>query len=175
MATRHSYEASCLRLQPGYLEPGDVPPIPDHLPQYDDEEPLGVNFFRMAIEGEDLSNLTLPRTFFGRSEINNVSFHNTDLSESNLSWNDFIHVDFSSARLTQSDLRASALSNTSFQSADLSGSDLRRSSFENCSFADALMTGTVLTITQGNILPLSDRQRAEVAWADTDGDEPGGG
>ncbi|MBN6104752.1 pentapeptide repeat-containing protein [Xanthomonas sp. CFBP 8703] len=175
MGTRQSYEASCLRLQPSYLEPGDVPPVPDHLPQYDDEEPLGVNFFRTAIDGEDLSNLTLPRTFFGRSEISKVSFQNTDFSESNLSLNEFTHVDFSSALLTQSDMRGSVFSNTSFESADLRASDLRRSSFENCIFTDALMAGTVLTIAQGNILPLSDRQRAEIAWADADGDEPGGG
>jgi len=175
MATRQSYEAFCLHLQPSYLEPGDVPPVPDHLPQYDDEEPLGVNFFRTAIDGEDLSNLTLPRTFFGRCEISNVSFQNTDLSESNLCWNEFIQVDFSSARLTLSDLRASVFTNTSFQSTDLSGSDLRRSSFENCIFTDALMAGTVLTLAQGKILPLSDRQRAEIAWAGTAGDEPDGG
>ncbi len=175
MAARQSYEASCLRLQQDYLEAGDIPPIPDHVPQYDDEEPLGVNFFRMEIDGDDLSNLTLPRTFFGRSEINDVSFQDTDLSESNLCWNDFINVNFSSAILARSDLRASNFSNTSFQASDLSGSDLRQSSFENCTFTDARMTGTVLTVAQGAALPLSGQQRAEIAWTDSDGAEPGGG
>lgn len=175
MATRQSYEASCLRLQQDYLDAGVVPPLPDHVPQYDDEEPLGVNFFRTEVADDDLSNLTLPRTFFGRSEINNVSFQNTDLSESNLCWNDFIRVDLSSTVLVRGDLRASAFFSTSFQSADLSGSDLRQSTFEDCNFTDARMAGAILTVSQGAVLPLSDQQRAEIAWADSDGDEPGGG
>jgi BTB/POZ domain-containing protein KCTD9 len=175
MATRQSYEASCLRLQQDYLEASDIPPIPDHLPQHDDEEPLGVNFFRTLMDGDDLSNLTLPRTFFGRSEIKNVSFQNTDLSESNLCWNDFIGVNFSSSVLARSDLRASLFSDTSFQAADLSAADLRQSSFERCIFTDTLMTGTILTVVQWSILPLSERQRSEIAWTEIDGPEPGGG
>ncbi len=175
MAHRQSYEASCLRLQQDYLDPGDTPSLPDHMPQYDDEEPLGVTFFRTEIADDDLSNLTLPRTFFGRSEINRVSFYNTDLSESNLCWNDFIQVNFSSAVLANCDLRGSVFSDTSFQSADLSGSDLRQSSFEDCIFTDARMKGAILTVAQGAVLPLSEPQRAEIAWADTDGDEPRGG
>ena len=113
MSTRKTYEASCLKLQPDYLDVGCIPPIPDHLPQYDDEGTLGVSFFRMMMDGDDLSNLSLPRTFFGRSELKDVSFHNTDLSESNLCWNNFIGVDFSSAILVRSDLRATIFSNTS--------------------------------------------------------------
>lgn len=35
--TRISYEDSCLKLQENYLEVGVTPPIPDHLPRYDDE------------------------------------------------------------------------------------------------------------------------------------------
>ena len=175
MATRQSYDASCTRLQQDYLDEGDVPPIPDRVPQYDDEEPLGVNFFRTEIVEDDLSNLTLPRTFFGRSEINNVSFHNTDLSESNLCWNDFIRVDFSSAILARSDLRASVFSSTSFEAADLRGSDLRQSTFSECTFTGALMAGAILTVSQGSTLSLSDQQREQIAWTDTDGAEPGGG
>jgi BTB/POZ domain-containing protein KCTD9 len=175
MATRKNYEASCLRLQPDYLEPGNIPPVPDHMPQYDDEDPLGVNFFRMMLDADDLSSLSLPRTFFGRSEFTNVSFHNTDLSESNLCWNDFIGTDFSSALLVRSDLRASSFSNTSFNSADLSGADLRQSSFDGCDFFDARMLGAALTVAQGAKLSLSHQQRSEISWADNDGPEPGGG
>jgi len=175
MATRQSYEASCFKLQPDYLEPGSIPPLPDHVPQYDDEEPLGVNFFRMMLDGDDLSGLSLPRTFFGRSEFTNVSFHNTDLSESNLCWNDFIGTNFSSALLVRCDLRASLFSNTSFNSADLSGADLRHSSFDGCDFSDARMSGAVLTMAQGAVLSLSDQQRSQIAWTDNDGPEPGGG
>lgn len=92
---RMSYEDSCRRLQRNYLEPGSIPPIPHNVPQYDDAEPLGVSFFRTFVgEGDDLSNLPLPRTFFGRAEINQATFCNTDFTESNLSWNDFLEVDF---------------------------------------------------------------------------------
>jgi uncharacterized protein YjbI with pentapeptide repeats len=145
------------------------------VPQYDDEEPLGVNFFRMMLEGDDLSSLSLPRTFFGRSELTNLSFHNTDLSESNLCWNDFIGANFSSALLVRCDIRASAFSDSSFSSADLSGADLRQSSFDGCDFTGARMSGAVLTVAQGAELALSDEQRSEISWADDDGPEPGGG
>ena len=65
----------------------------------------GVSFFRTRV-GDDLRGLTLPRTFFGRSEIKGASFHGTDLRESNLCWNDFVDVDFSQTVLSNSDLRA---------------------------------------------------------------------
>src|SRR5262249_38818910 len=101
---RLSYEESCKLLQRhGYPDAGAegaIPPVPDHRPQGDDEEPLGVCFFRTFVgqdieQGDDdeshrnLENLTLPRTFFGKSHIQYVSFKNTDLSESTLCWNDF--------------------------------------------------------------------------------------
>ena len=173
---RLSYEESCRRLQPTYLDENVVPPIPDHLPQYDDEGVLGVSFFRTFLgEGEDLSNLTLPRTFFGRSEINDVSFCGTDLTESNLCWNDFIAVDFSHAVLTKSDLRASLFSEVKFVSANLSGADLRQSSFEDCDFTGADMAGAILTRQQEAQLRLSEQQRMSIAWTAEDGPEPGGG
>ena len=53
------------------------------------------------------SHLTIPRTFFGRSEIAHTSFANSDLSESTLCWNDFVDVDFTNACLAGADLRAS--------------------------------------------------------------------
>src|SRR5688572_16741673 len=106
MKPRLSYEASCRRLQENYLDGSEIPPLPEKLPQHDDPEPLGVCFYRVFIgDGDNLGNLTLPRTFFGRSDISDVSFRNTDLSESNLCWNDFTDVDFTDAVLANSDLR----------------------------------------------------------------------
>jgi uncharacterized protein YjbI with pentapeptide repeats len=172
---RLSYEDSCRRLQPAYLSLDDIPPLPDRLPQFDDD-PLGVSFFRTYVgDGDDFSNLTLPRTFFGRSEINKASFSDTDLAESNLCWNDFIDVDFSSSVLTRADLRASVFTRVRFASADLRDADLRLSSFEDCDFSEAIMDGTILTREQGATLMLSAGQREAIAWTDEDGPEPAGG
>ena len=125
--------------------------------------------------GDDLSNLTLPRTFFGRSEINGATFRNTDLAESNLCWNDFIDVDFTNAVLAKSDLRAALFSNVKFVSTDLSNADLRQSTFKNCDFTNAWMNGAILTHDQTAVLGLSEEQRANIAWASDDGPEPAGG
>ncbi|MBX3412164.1 MAG: pentapeptide repeat-containing protein [Pirellulales bacterium] len=175
--SRASYEESIRRIQElGYLGSDEQPPLPDHLPQYDDDEPLGLTFFRTRVgEGDDLSNLTIPRTFFGRSEIRDTSFRNTDLSESNLCWNDFIDVDFTGAVLTRSDMRASIYERVNFKFADLRHADLRRSKFETCTFDDALMDGAVLTRGQGTCLLLDDLQRRVVAWSNDEGPEPPGG
>lgn len=174
--TRLSYEDSCRRLQPDYLEAGVIPPIPERMPQFDDPEPLGVSFFRTSIgEGDDLSNLTLPRTFFGKSEINDALFQNTDLTESNLCWNDFVDVDFTDAILARSDLRASLFNRVKFVRTDLRGADMRQSSFEDCDFENALMTGAILTAEQGAELNLSEEQRGQISWTNEDGPEPGGG
>lgn len=174
---RLDYEASCRRLQQlGLIDPGPIPPKPDRMPRYDDDEPLGVSFFRTIVgDGADLSNLTLPRTFFGRSEISNVHFRNSELTESSLCWNDFIDVDFTDAVLVCSDLRASIYIRVNFTRADLSDCDLRLSNFDDCRFMDARMAGAVLTRQQGRSLPLSSKQRASISWAGEDGPEPGGG
>jgi uncharacterized protein YjbI with pentapeptide repeats len=153
-----------------------MPPIPDHLPRWDDPEPLGVGFFKTFVgDGDDLSNLTLPRTYFGKSEINNALFRNTDFTESNLCWNDFIDVDFSDAVLAKSDMRASLFTRVNFGNADLSGADLRRSTFDKCAFTGAKMTATILSKEQGEALHLSDEQCSEIKWTDSDGEEPEGG
>lgn len=173
---RLSYEESCRRLQKaGHLEEGPIPPLPDHLPRHDDPEPLGVNFFRMRLENDRLEDMTLPRTFFGRSEVVGVSFRNTDLSQSTLCWNDFIDVDFSSASLASSDLRASSFSNVRFDDADLANVDLRRVTFEKCTFTGASLTGAIAHERQKPGLALSEAQIRQVAWTDDDGEEPGGG
>ncbi len=150
--------------------------MPDHVPQPEDEEPLGLNFFRTFVgEGADLGNLTVPRTFFGRSEVSNASFRNTDLSESNLRWNDFTDVDFAEATLASADFRASNYTRVNFTRADLRGADLRRADFEECVFDGAAMDGAVLTRNQGLRLSLSSEQKAAIAWCNDDGPEPSGG
>jgi hypothetical protein len=169
---RLSYQESCQKLE-GYLGEGVVPPMPDHLPRHDDEE-LGVSFFRTAVQ-DDLSDLSLPRTFFGRSEISDSAFRNCDLTESNLCWNDFIDVDFSDAVLAKSDLRASLFQRVKFVRADLRGADLRRSTFESCAFEGALLEGAIATTEQRPTMGLTPTQVAEIAWTDDEGDEPEGG
>ncbi len=188
-ATRLSYEESCRLLQRlGYPDAGTegmIPPIPDHRPQIDDDR-LGVTFFRTFV-GQDieqgdgdvshrnLENLTLPRTFFGRSYIQHVSFKNTDLSQSTLCWNDFAEVNFTDADLLGCDLRASSFSEIDFVRTNLRNADLRRSTFEACDFTDADMRGTKLTREQAEQILLSDQQQQEIDWQESDGQEPPGG
>ena len=122
-----------------------------------------------------MSGLTMQRTFFGRSELNQVSFTNTDLNEFNFCWNDFIDVSFEGADLSRSDMRASNWTRASFKNADLRGADLRRSVFEACDFTGAQMQGVVLTDTLDISSALSSEQIAAIAWADEEGPEPDGG
>jgi hypothetical protein len=174
--TRLSYEDTLKRLQEiGYVGQGESPPMPDHRPRYDDAEPLGFSFFRTKAIDDDLSGLRLCRTYFARSEINGISFANTDLSESTMCWNDFIAIDFSGARLTDCDMRASVFENCVFDNADMSGSDLRRSSFESCSFKGARMERAILASSQRGRFVLNDEQLSAIDWRDDDGEEPPGG
>jgi BTB/POZ domain-containing protein KCTD9 len=174
---RLDYDASIARLrETGFLDANDKPRMPDRLPQANDDVRLGLSFFRTFLgDGADLSDLTIPRTFFGRSEIGDSSFKNSDLSESNLCWNDFIDVDFSRCNLARSDLRASSFTRVDFSGADLRGSDLRRSDFQDCRFDGAAMDRATLTRRQAAPLALSSAQRAQIAWTDDDGPEPSGG
>jgi BTB/POZ domain-containing protein KCTD9 len=177
MATRRSYEESCNHLREvGLLAHDDPAPMPERLPRYDDEEPLGLNFFRMRLAGNlDLSDLCLPRTFFGRSELNGVLFRNSDLRESNLCWNDFIGVDFTGADLSHSDMRSSHFSGVRFVTTNLQAADLRRSTFVDCIFDGAVMRGAALTPEQGKAMHLSETQTHEIDWRDQDGPKPEGG
>jgi BTB/POZ domain-containing protein KCTD9 len=137
---------------------------------------LGFNIFRTRLgDGLDLSCLTLPRTFFGRSEINRVSFRNTDLHESNLCWNDFQGTDFTGADLARSDMRSSRFKKVVFVSANLDGADLRRSSFVDCNFEGASMKGVAMTREQASTMHLSKMQRHDIDWREGSGPEPGGG
>ncbi len=171
---RRSYGESCRELERlGFIERGQAPTEPLRRRPLPDDEELGVQFFRTRVEDAKLADLTLPRTFFGRSEIRASSFRGTDLSESTLCWNDFVDVDFGGACLVSSDLRASLFERVSFARADLRDADLRRSTFEDCDFAGADLRGAKLTRAQE--LPLSDAQREVIAWQDDDGPEPPGG
>ena len=170
---RLSYEESCEKLKPQYI--AETPPLADRMPRFDDEE-TGLSFFRTLVgEGDDLSNLTIPRTFFARSEINDAAFRNTDLSESCLCWNDFVDVDFTEADLGGADLRSSIYKNVRFNSANLQGADLRHSSLEDCDFQGADVTGAVLSRSQKGSVPLTPEQSKVVDWRWRSGPEPGGG
>jgi BTB/POZ domain-containing protein KCTD9 len=137
---------------------------------------LGVTFFRTMVSDEvSLDNLTLPRTFFGRSEVRRASFRNTDLTESNLCWNDCRGVDFTGAILAKADMRSSLFADVNFTAGDLRGADLRGSSFERCTFEGALLEGAVLTNDQAATLSLTSRQRQAIDWRIDPGGEPGGG
>jgi len=152
------------------------PPQPVAMPQPEDEGPLGLSFYRMGFEaGADLSGLSIARTFFGRSEIANASFHTSDLTESNLRWNDFIDVDFSSAILVGADLRASIFIRVNFDGADLSGADLRRSDFQDCTFVGSNFTGALLVEEQRDQISLDEVQVNQIAWQPDHGPEPSGG
>jgi hypothetical protein len=152
---RLSYEESCRELQKQHLlDPGEMPPLPHRPPRYDDET-LGVSFFRTMLAEAKLEKLTLPWTFFGRSEIRATSLKDTDLSGSVANWNDFIDVDFSAA--------------------SLSSADLRYCGFKECDFTDADLTDTKLTRKAGAALDLSAEQRCVVDWQADDGEEPAGG
>jgi uncharacterized protein YjbI with pentapeptide repeats len=172
---RFPYLESCHQLQAlSLFDCGEPPRMPDRMPRYDDVS-LGVNFFRTKVADEALSNLTLPRTYFGRSEISHVSFRNTDLTESNLCWNDFVDVDFSATTLARCDLRSSQFDRVKFIGADLRAVDMRRSRFNACIFDDAIMVGAVLTRAQASRMAISEAQKAAIDWRDEGGPEPGGG
>jgi uncharacterized protein YjbI with pentapeptide repeats len=148
---RKTYAASVLELERlGFIDQGQAPASPPaRRPQFDDDA-LGVQFFRTLVADSDLSNLTLPGTFFGRSEIVRSSFRNCDLRLSTMCWNDFVDVDFSEACLADCDLRASG--------------------FERCRFTNADVSRALLGRNQS--IDLSDEQRGTVVWCD---DEPPGG
>lgn len=177
--SRRTYDESIAHLQGAQVIAADEsPPIPERTPQPEDDEPLGLSFFRTRLthgNRVDLSNLTLPRTFFGRSEIRNASFRNTDLSESNLRWNDFIDLDLSDSSLVGADLRASLYVRVVFANADLRGADLRYATFEGCSFEGANMQGSILAEDQRSAAPFSAVQIRSIDWRKDHGPEPSGG
>lgn len=172
---RLSYDDSCRLLQSQQIiDVGEIPPMPTRPPRHDDEV-LGVSFFRTELADAKLEHLTLPRTFFGRSEMRATSFRDTDLSESTANWNDFIDVDFSSADLSRCDFRASVFQRVRFIGTCLAGADLRRGSFIGCDFTNADFTGAKLTKQASASLNLSTEQQRVIDWQTDDGAEPAGG
>src|SRR6185437_11216025 len=119
MAERLSYEESCrFPQQTGWLKDSEIPKLPERAPQYDDEI-LGVEFFRTMVEHGSFEKLTLPRTYFGRSEIKSSSFAGSDLTESVANWNDFVNVNFSKTDLTKFDFRGCAMQGVNFSGSTL--------------------------------------------------------
>ncbi len=192
---RLSYEDSYRLLQKlRRLAEGAIRPLPIRRPRFDDDLTHGIHFFRtwvgnvkpFGLEASDpdfewpteehhLENLTLPRTYFGRSEISRISFKNTDLSESTLCWNDFIEVDFTDADLSECDLRASLYTRTLFVGTNLRNADLRLSTFKECDFTGADLRGAKLTHEQDKALPFTAQQRQAIDWQESEGEEPPGG
>ncbi len=172
---RLSYEESYRFLQrEGWEGAGEVPPLPERPPNYFDEV-LGLSFFRTYVEDGKMENLTIPRTYFSRSEVRRTSFAGTDLTESVANWNDFEEVDFSRADLTRFDLRASVFRRVRFESAILYDADLRWCHFEECIFEGANLAGARITRETGLGLGLSMVQLEQVDWQEEDGEEPDGG
>jgi uncharacterized protein YjbI with pentapeptide repeats len=142
------------------------------MPSYDDEE-LGFQFFRTRVEG-DYRSLTLPRTFFGRSEIS-ADFSDADLTESRLCWNDFLSCSFANSTLERCDLRSSVFQHCSFRGASLVGADLRRTDLAGCDFEAANLTGATAERDAPFLAELSAAQRASMVLTKDPGEEPGGG
>ena len=148
------------------------------MPAHDDEV-LRFSFYKHVVEGADLSNLTIPRTYAGRSGFTRVDFRNTDLTESRMCWNDFIECDFRGADLTLCDLRSSVFTRCQFGKADLRGADLRRAWFETCSFRGANLWGAIADYINADETDfeerLSGKQRGAMEWHEDPGEEPDGG
>jgi uncharacterized protein YjbI with pentapeptide repeats len=158
--------------------PDGTPHLPPRMPGFDDDAPVSLAFFRTIWEDADLSRLTLPRLYFGRSGFERVSFSDTDLSESHMCWNDFTRCDFSRADLSRCDMRASNFDDCVLRGADLSGADLRQSTFHGCTFAGARMAGAIVYggSAAHDLIPLlSKSQLDEIHWATDEGEEPPGG
>lgn len=159
----------------GYAIGGEVAVLPGRMPHPLDEGPQGISFFRTVVSDDVLKHLTMPRSLFCRSAIEDVLFVDTDLSESWMCWNDFTCVDFTDADLSGCDMRASDFHDVRFLRTRLDGADLRHSLFTRVLFKDASLRGTHLTHAQGKTLRLSPTQIAEIAWHEEDGEEPEGG
>lgn len=148
---RKTYEASIEELERrSVIRQGSAPSEPPSVrPRYD--EVVGrLSFFRTLVEDQSFADLTLPGTFFGRSELARVSFRSCDLSHSTMCWNNFIDVDFTDACLADCDLRASI--------------------FHGCRFANADLSRALLGRRQK--IELSEEQLRQVEWCD---DRPLGG
>lgn len=150
-------------------------PRPDvtERPRHDDVQP-GPSFFKAELIKTDLSELTLPGLFIGRSDLRGVNLSASDLRLSTLCWNEFILCDFRGATLLKSDLRASNFDRCTFKDAVLDGCDLRHATFEACDFSGASMKGALLTNGQRKKLPLTQDQVDVIDWVQLGGAFPDG-
>lgn len=155
------------------------PFVSSEMPNHDDEDPIGVSFFKTGLEDADLSSLSLPRTFFGRSLFARVSFENTLLSDSRMCWTDFDECDFTGADLSGCDVRASNFEGCSFDNATLAGADLRSARFIGCSFIEGDLSHAIVdrqTAAESSFEDeLTDGQRSSIHWVASPGEEPPGG
>lgn len=176
MPERLSYPDSYVVLQKKKLMPvGAAPEMRFASPRHDDATTGGgVRFIQAMVADVKLERLTLPRTFFGRSEFRAVSFKGTEFSESTANWNDFIQVNFSGADLSRSDFRGCLFDRVKFTGANLSGVDFRYCGFKQCHFTDADLTDAKLTQKAGAALKLSPEQQGVIDWQAEDGEEPQG-
>lgn len=171
---RRSVEETWQHLEPqGYDMPPGPRRLPPSVPNFDDDL-LWFFFFRTLLEDNDLSGLSLPRTYFGRSGFTRVSFADSDLSESRMCRNDFVDCDFTGANLSGCDMRSSIFRGCTFAGAVLHGADLRRSAFEGCRFIGADLSGAVATVMDW-CNSLTPEQRQTLSFTEDDGPEPPGG
>jgi BTB/POZ domain-containing protein KCTD9 len=174
MPPRLTYEETCQELlADGFVD--EMPSLPPRMPHRYDNESFSFSLYKGGLEECELANLSLPRTFFGRSLLERCNFSNTDWSESRMCWNSFEDVDFSHSDLVSCDLRASLFKIVRFCNSNLTDADLRRSSFERCDFTGACLQGTKITHTQASELSLTDEQCQQVRWYKSPGREPAGG
>lgn len=174
MPDRLSYAESYAVLQKKKLMPAGNAPELRYDPPRHDNVGSGVRFVQAMVAGVKLERLTLPRTFFGRSEFREVSFRGADLSESTANWNDFIQVNFNGADLSHSDLRGCLFERVKFTGANLAGVDFRYCGFKQCLFTDADLTDAKITHKAGAALKLSPEQQSVIDWQAEDGEEPQG-
>ena len=172
---RLTYEESCRALQRlGHLQEGAIPPLPDHRPRYDDEGPLGVNFFRTSVRDGDIENMTLPRTFFGRSDIGPLSFK-TRIVRIYAVLERFQQGGLHGCQSLQKRPPCLAVLQGAFRQNRSPKCRLRQLTFAECDFTDAEMRGARLTHRQGRVIVLSTQQREAIDWQESDGSPPGGG
>ena len=172
--SRRSYEDSRRVLESLLaIDAGEKPVAPPPLSPADGAP--GVHLFGAMLAKAKLEHLTLPGTFISRSEIRDLSFRDTDLTECTAHWNDFIHVNFSGADLSRSDLRGCVFERVRFVGAALAGVDFRYCGFKKCDFTGAEVTDMKLTAKLGAALKLSREQQSVIDWQADDGEEPAGG
>jgi len=165
----------------GWDVPDDSSAFLKSMPSETDGE-LGLRFFRTNVHNAQFDYLTIPRTYFGRSEIKSTTFEHSDLVESRMCWNDWQYCHFAGADLSGCDLRRSHFEYCYFNGANLKGADLRGACFDRCSFSNAVMKGVklgkqfgFLSGLKAKALKLSPEQAREIDWVSSAGEEPAGG